>query len=547
MSRRRQRAPRSLWILLILVVAVAGVLIWSSRRGGPTGEHVRGGPLLEVPADRIESVLLTNRTGQYRFDRSDDGVWSLGGAVSDYVAQNRMQTLLEALVTARGGPVIPGSEPEDRRYGFNASAAVRVTVGTTDGRSHRLALGTVNPVTGRYYASGVGRNASFTVDADLRNRLVALPASVQLDILLPLDDRDRVTGLELDLRSAGYRLQRQDDRWWIRPTAPGAPLSSLVADYQRHYDDRRLRDVHGLWYAADFVQVDGLIYDVSALVVRDIPPLAEAGALRIETGLDRPAWHVALLGEGIDPDPLGGDPDRLELSLAFGTVSGVPVLRRQNLLLVDAGVLRTLNLGPDHLFDVRGLPFRLATADSLHLDGPDGPVIWAAPTADGWRSYPPPGYAFSDSTRRTGHEAAELVTDLDRLTTLTVLPPTGDRRVLSDDQRLRLTAWFDDAPPATVEFGLLAPERLSAGSELVDFIEDELPAAGIWSPDNGASAAGTGLRDHHRSQLPRQLSRCGLSVSRDCGVSSVRPARSSAARPRWRPRRSRARARSPAP
>ena len=491
MARVSDRIPRAVWPLLVLLLVAVAVLFWLKRRG-PDDNLVLGGPLFPVAAESIDGFILTRLEGQYRFDREPSGYWTLSGAVSDYLDQDRVQRFVADLAGARGGRLLPGTEVEDPRYEFNGEEALRLTVLTDTGDRLRLALGTVNPVTEQYYASGAGRPATFSVGPAFRNLVAELPMSLQTTVLLPLASREAVQDVVLDIGNRRFVLQRRSQRWWIRQRGADAPdLGPLCRQYQAVYDDRRRRDEEGLWYEADWIRVDGLIYQLSGTIVDRFPPPAEAGLLRHDWGLDHPYWRVVMQGPGLDPDPRSSTPDQLELALGAATDSKqVPVARRDAVLLVNTSALRLLKACPEVLARVNALPFRMATADSFRLDGTEGPVIWARPTSDGWRSVPPPGYAFGQVTQRTGKEAEELVRSLDRTEILQVLPPVADRRVLADRQRLRLTVWSTDPASGAqrrfqVEFGYLQADRLPAGTELVDYPDDRVPPVGVWSPVGG--------------------------------------------------------------
>ena len=134
MAGRLGSLPRPVLPLLILLAVAVAVLLWlrAHESGDP---FTLGGPLLPVPADEVDGFLLTRLDGQYRFDRHENGTWSLGGAVTDFLSRTYTDRFVGNLALAQGGPLLPGTEVEDRRYEFNGEQAIRLTIFTrTAGR-----------------------------------------------------------------------------------------------------------------------------------------------------------------------------------------------------------------------------------------------------------------------------------------------------------------------------------------------------------------------------------------------------------------------------
>jgi len=108
-------APRSVVILTVLVLVAAGALYLTWQKE-PTVDHTLGGFLFPVDVSDIEGLLVTRQGSQFRLDRHENEVWSLSGAVTDYVDPLAVLKLLDTLSRAVGGPLLPGTEVEDRRY-----------------------------------------------------------------------------------------------------------------------------------------------------------------------------------------------------------------------------------------------------------------------------------------------------------------------------------------------------------------------------------------------------------------------------------------------
>ena len=129
---RQGGAPRSVLVLVILLVVALGAL-FLAKRNEPPANLTLGGPLFPVAKKDIEGLLVTRPGQQFRLDRDADGLWSLSGAVSDYVDSLSVDNLLNQITSAYGGSLLPGTDVEDRRYEFNGPQSVRLTVFVTGG------------------------------------------------------------------------------------------------------------------------------------------------------------------------------------------------------------------------------------------------------------------------------------------------------------------------------------------------------------------------------------------------------------------------------
>lgn len=483
-------------LAVLTVVALAG-LWWLSR--DQDADLTLGGPLFPVAAERIDGLLLTRQGLQFRFDRGEDGYWSLTGAMGDYLDQGAMAALVRMLPTATGGALLPGSVPEDRRYEFNGPDAIRLRVHLDDGQDISLLLGTINPVTGNYYASGAGRDGSFPVAAPLRDKLWMLPATVQARTLLPEFDPAQVQTIRLVRSGTTHEFARVAGTWWLRLDGTGratslAGLPPLVQQYEATYADRR-RDAGGArWIMAAEQPVGQLIYEVSRIVVRDVLSPRQGAPRRTEWQLDPPWRQVELRGPGLNPDPTAPDTDAF--NLAFGppvAPDRVPVLRRDNVLLTDEVAINLLDRGLEVFVAQDALNATARHADSLVVAREGRRLLEAARTAaaetpegrTAWRTTFPAAHEGLAESDRHGL-AQDLVVDLNRIPILAVLPPTDDPAVLAAAGRVRITlSWQEGGRELVLESGTLQPDHLPAGAGPLARTTDDAPPAGLWFPATG--------------------------------------------------------------
>lgn len=488
---------RSLWPLgLVLVVAILGFVFLRGDSG--TSDFTLGGRVFPIAAEDIMVMHLTKENKEYRFERFGPNGWSLNGAVSDYLDASAMTDLVGFLSSIEGGRVLPGTAAEDRRYAFDSSESIRLVVFATEGREVRLALGVQNPVTGGVYASGAGRPGCFPVGQGLRNRLRALPISVQEKNLLPPFDQTTLTEVNVWRGSEMLSLKPADSRWWIKEPADGlAQLGVAFRNYHEVYGDRRVLRDGQAWLLAEPRVVEKLLYEASQVLVRDIITTEDSPGRMEEWSLLPPWREIVFHGPAINQDPLAGPPD--ELSLSFGPPlenDYIPFIRQGNLMLSDKMAALTLGEPLGKWVDTGALPFRVEMGDSLHIAGDGNVALSAYPGDDNdisrWVGrISSQGKAALDE-RGNQNAIESLITNLDRMNFFQVLPPTDNAEVLAETERVHLTFWSSKeglVGPRKIEFGWLDLDHLSADhatrATKLAAEEDGQRPAGMWIPGTG--------------------------------------------------------------
>ncbi|PIV80236.1 hypothetical protein COW53_10805 [bacterium CG17_big_fil_post_rev_8_21_14_2_50_64_8] len=490
----KRRLPAGLGLtLLMLLVAVALVLTTVWIRGRRSEQAiVLSGPLLQVPTERISGLMFTRQGGQYRFDRQGPDVWSLSGATSDFLDARSLGFLLTNLTQAFGGPVLPGTEPEDPRYDFNTPEAMRLTFFTTEGERMTLAVGALNPVTGHSYASGLNRAGCFMIAAETRQALVGLPGSVELTTLLPAVSDTSLVGIELWRGRTKHHLERRDSRWWLKVPALGlAALDERVAAYNRYYFDRIRHETDGDWVLAATAVVRALVHETTRTVVKEIKPVNETTVWREKWGLDTPWRTVRLLGPGINPDPGARSPDAMEL--AFGVPLSslmIPVKRREVVLVADGQAGQTLEAPLGELTNRLALTRPAMEASALEIRR-DGRLLVSGEKAEGpreidgrelWKTTIPSATGPQDGNSSYG--VGEIIVDMDRMPMLAALPPVKEPSPLQARELVEVALTYDEAGGAQREVFQVGFLTDTARKNLPIESESASPVA-LWRPTTG--------------------------------------------------------------
>lgn len=443
--------------LIVAAVAVgAWIWTWSSGDQGQ-GRGLQGGPLFPFGLDDLASIELHRAGGSDTLVRNEDGTWRLEGTVADIVDAKAFQAVFGPIVEGQGHAVLAGTEPDERRYGFGSETALELVFHRRDGVRDRLALGDANAVSGLIYASGAGRRGVFGVGGGLYAKAVRLPDNVRYNRIFPRLDAVDLDSLHVD-RGPDQQLnfvRWPDGRWWVRLPEGRQTLTGKADRYNNLYDDRRL-DHHGaVWFLADQRHLTELVYRVTDTKVAAFPSTSARRTANLEEVGLIPLYRGATLFA------TGGLTRRVE----FGHEQDQQLVmaRRDGALVVTRNIALHPLEGPVSGFlDLGALSFRLADADSFHIDEVVHPLIWGRKAADPaarranlksiWDAGVPPQYTLSFGAETTGNHVADVQTYLDRLECMAVREPVTDDCLLGRD-RWRITAWMPDGVKHTVWLG----------------------------------------------------------------------------------------------
>jgi hypothetical protein len=484
---RRLRGPQLATVALLAVAVAAGAYLWSTRSAPRGSPAALGGPLLPPSSSPIDALLVNVRGQSYRLDRLPGGAWTLGGALTDDVDQRAMAALVDTLLSASGGPLLPGTVPGDRRYEFNGPDGVQVVVHRADGTTVDFALGVVNPVTGMRYATGAGRRFCFTVPTWLRDRLAALPDAVRARALVPGLDPLAVARVTIVGDAATRTLVRRDDVWWLAAPADPSTLGPLATSYQALYGDRRRQDADGVWLRASTAAVRRLVHEAGQTAIRELAPSARAAELAARWQLDPPWARVTMSGAGLRPH-LAGAPGGLDTTATvdFGPPldeTRAPAARHGHVLVVGREAVETLLQPAGALLELGALPVPALAADLVEVewegrpllrgarrgqpDANDGRRAWLAelPAAEGWSGLEADRHGL----------VRDLVVNLERQRITEVLPPRREPSPLREDGLAVLTLTFGTGADA------------SRYQRRIGWLREPAAAAraAVWDPQTG--------------------------------------------------------------
>jgi hypothetical protein len=469
------------WILglvLVLILSFGGVWLWRWSGDDLPGHGILGGPLFDFSADQIEALEIRRLQGTTFLRQQDDGIWILSGLVNDIVSPDHAQAALTALADGIGFPLMIGTQPGERRFGFGGGDAVELVFHLRGGDRQRLAVGDFNPVTDMFYASGASRPGVFGVGGQLYETVSRLPHSIRMPGLLP-----RLRAADLDSLYLGRRgdqtlvlARLDDDRWWMRHRADSPPLVGMAARYHERYHDRQREHGGALWLLADERRTRDLVYITSGAKVTMLGPDRLAEPDLQELGLDPPYRTLELWVRG---GPTWRASFGQETSWHTGQ-NMVPAIRQSAALVMLKPEALLPLLGPVSGFlDLGALSFRCDIADSFRIDEPDRPVLWCRRAEDEqerievhrsiWDPVVPEGWSLTFDRELTSNHLTDLHALLDRLECLEVLDPVAQNPLRTADRWL-VRFWLPDDDLHEVWFGRMR--------------DDGRPV--VWTPENGS-------------------------------------------------------------
>jgi hypothetical protein len=447
-------------VLRVVVALVAvGLAIWLWQWSGDDtqGRGLQGGPLFDVASADVRAVEIRRPGATGTIERTDHG-WRLTGDVDDLVDVKRFESVLASLLAGEGGPVLAGTEPDERRFGFGGESSVELVLYLVGGGRRRLALGDANPVSGLVYASGLGRVGVFGVGGGLYAEAARLPDAVRLPRLLPRLDTTDLDSLTLARRGdTPLVFARLDDgRWWLRLPGGVDDLAGRAARYHGRYADRQRTAAGATWVLADRRRLRDVVYRATDTAVVSFSP---PGSLH--PSLDPPYRTVYL-------HRTAGDTWSVALGEDLGQQrSLVPALRQTAPVITRGEVLVAVEGSRSDFLDLGALSVLVEDADSLTVDEPDRPLLWGVKADDPearrrerrsvWDARTPAGWTLVFGPETTADHLGDLQTHLDRLPVDAVLPPSPNDP-LQPTLRWRVRTVMPDGTVSTVWLGSLAAD-----------------------------------------------------------------------------------------
>lgn len=471
---------RGIQLLAVFLGAALALVLWRWSDPGDQARGLQGGPLFDFAPEAVVRLELRRAAGTDVLVRRDAG-WRLEGRTTDLVDATRMADVLATLVPGHGDPVLPGTEPGSRRFGFADENALELIFHLRDGGRRRLALGDPAPVSDQVYASGAGRPGVFGVGAREYLAAMRLPDSVRLPRLLPPVALAALDSLRIARRDqpALVFARGEDERWWLRLPGDLDALVGPAARYHRVYDDRRRTPDGVIWVAASRRRLADVVFRATdTAVMRFVPADSVTPAVLAELGLAPPRRVVTMQAGAVTRRIALGERD---------AAGGVFARRLETVLIARPQALQPLTGGLDEFLDLTALGFALADADSYHIDRPDRPVLRGRRAADPrrrfraglspWDPLTPPGWRLGPAPDRVANHLHDIQVYLDRLDTRAVVARPSPRPLTGDD-RWRVRAWFGEEEVRTVWLGERQPDGLAVlwepANERVVVIDPEI-------------------------------------------------------------------------
>ncbi len=256
--------PRTTGILLVVAVALGAFVYLYEIRGGEQrleAEALAKRLFPGVESGAVEAIALRTTDGRDARVARSEGVWRVETPVQALADATSVDAMASALAEIQSEGAI--DDPQALSvYGLDdETRLVRFRAGGTD---HELRIGRKTPLGSNSYAATGADDTVYTVATFRTNAFEK--ALDDLREKRPIRfDRTAIDRIEVDWQGGGVVLEKRGDAWRLL-----APLES----------------------AADESTVETLLSDLAFLratgFVDEPPPDAE-------TGLERPAWKVALL------------------------------------------------------------------------------------------------------------------------------------------------------------------------------------------------------------------------------------------------------------
>jgi Domain of unknown function (DUF4340) len=215
-------------LILLLIAAVAGVAVYllEIKPGKPRDEKSdTTKPAFNFNREDVVGVTLTRgkETTSLEFQ---DNKWMIKQPINTPGDETTLNSLVGDLVSARIERDFPASADQLKNYGL-AEPPVKLEVKLKNGQSHRVELGTKDPM---------GSSAYARIDGS--QNIALLPASLLTNSDKSLNDlRDRsvfgatqyeLSTVKIKNEKGGFELAKKDSEWFIKSPVEGPSEESEV-------------------------------------------------------------------------------------------------------------------------------------------------------------------------------------------------------------------------------------------------------------------------------------------------------------------------------
>jgi len=220
---------RGLLVLIVLLAAAVGALVWIDHKGAAKPVDVSDEPLLAAfTEDALSAIEVACEGAKTTLRHVPTHGWRIEQPFSAEADPRRVHELIAALQDGRVRKVISKGAADLSGFGLQpAACAVRLAF-AKGGPDASLRLGRSSPVGTERYAVADDARVVFA-DGSLYTVLARGAETLREKRLFPVEP-ETITRIEIDQPGAGLALVRKDDSWRVlRPVADAASASACLS------------------------------------------------------------------------------------------------------------------------------------------------------------------------------------------------------------------------------------------------------------------------------------------------------------------------------
>lgn len=220
------RGFRSTFILLAVLAALLGYIYYAMKPGTPPAEDQKT-RVFTAPADTIDEIEITARSGETTTIKRDGAVWNLTAPIRTGADDTEVSGLTTNLATLDIQRVVEEQATDLAPYGLEPPHVVVGFKALGDKEFSRLHLGDKTPTGGDMYARRPGDRKVFLVSSYLENTFNRTTFDLRDKSILAFD-RDKVDRVNVVAAGTTLAFVKAGDRWRI--VQPSVRAETLAVD-----------------------------------------------------------------------------------------------------------------------------------------------------------------------------------------------------------------------------------------------------------------------------------------------------------------------------